>query len=115
MKIIRIALSLIFVVSLFVSCSKDDPKVVITVKDVNDRPVPNVTVTIYSKPGHTIVEDLDYTDLKGKTYHSFVFEGVLDVVAAIPNYSIYHNLRAEGEVTLTKGETFNLELILEEQ
>jgi hypothetical protein len=114
MKLFRLLIPVLGFILIFSSCTKDDPEVIVTVRDVNMVPIPNATVTLYSRPGHFIIEDIDYTDKDGKTYHKFVFEGTLDVVAKINNFSIYDDLRGEGEVTLTRGETSHLELILEE-
>lgn len=115
MKFLRFLLPVIFISIVLSSCTKgDDPRVIVTVLDENDRPIPNATVTFYSRPGDFIIEDMDFTNNDGETFHQFVFEGTLDVVANINNYSIYDDLSGEGEVELVKGETFELEIILHE-
>ncbi len=114
MKIFKFIIALVLVGSIFSSCTNEDARVEVTVLDVNLRPIPNATVTFYAYPGTTVIEDRDYSDADGKTSHKFVFEGTLNCIAEITNYSIYSDLRAQADVILTHGETFNLELILEE-
>ena len=98
----------------FVSCDKADPRAIITVIDDNNRPVPNAEVKLYSKPTDLILEDVQFTDNEGKSYHHFVFEGTLDVKVTVSNYSIYTDLSGEGEVILTRGETYETTITLHE-
>ena len=98
----------------FVSCSKEDPRAIITVIDDNNRPVPNAEVKLFSKPTDLILEDIQFTDNEGKSYHEFVFEGTLDVKVKVSNYSIYNDLSGEGEVILTRGETYETTITLHE-
>ncbi len=99
---------------LFVSCNKEDPKAIITVVDDKNRPVPNAEVKIYSKPTDLILEDVQFTNNEGKSYHEFIFEGTLDVKVTVTNYSIYSDLSGEGEIVLTRGETYETTITLHE-
>ena len=82
-------LSLIVVVLftiLISGCSKENPQAVIIVRDTEDRLVKNAKVEIYSKPGNSILEDSDFTDEHGKSYHEFTFEGTFIVEVDVENF-----------------------------
>lgn len=109
-----IAILVIFV-SIFPSCDRgDDPRAEITVIDPMGRPVPNARVEIFSRPTNLILEDQDFTDEVGKTYHEFLFEGTLDVEAYIVRFSNFSNLSGVGEINLKRDETYKTTITLSE-
>jgi len=108
-------LSLIVVVLftiLISGCSKENPQAVIIVRDTEDRLVKNAKVEIYSKPGNSILEDSDFTDEHGKSYHEFTFEGTFIVEVDVENYFNFERLVGVGEITMTIDEVFETTIYL---
>jgi len=103
-----------FSVLVLFSCGKKDPEAIITILDEESRPVPNAKVMLFSRPSNTILEDIQFTDEEGKSYHKFIFESTLDVKVDVINYSIYDNLTGEGEIILTRGEVNETTITLHE-
>ena len=100
---------------LLVSCGLgDDPRAEITVVDKNDRPIPSATVEIFARPANTVREDIKFTDEVGTTYHEFVFEGTFDVKAHIDEFTIYNDLVGQGEIILSRDETYRTTITLNE-
>lgn len=75
----------LFAGGLLTSCgSPDQPEAEITVVDTLGRAVAGATVRISSKTYNAAsnVDDVKTTDFKGKTYHTFKWEAILEVQAA---------------------------------
>jgi hypothetical protein len=87
------------------ACTVEKAGVEIKVIDIQERPVPNAKVRLYTLPGNTVLEATAFTDSQGKTYHEFDFECTMSVFVEVENYSFYTRLIGEGEITLIRGET----------
>ncbi len=105
---------LLFPVLVLVSCSKKDPEAIITILDEENRPIPNAKVMLFSRPTNIILEDIQFTNEEGQSFHKFAFESTLDVIVDVINYSIYENLTGEGEIILTRGDVYETTIILHE-
>jgi hypothetical protein len=101
----KIILVLLFILPLFTACTEEKSGVIVKVIDIQERPVPNAKVRLFTLPGNTILEATAFTDAEGQTYHEFDFECNMAVYAEVENYSFYTRLIGEGEITLILGET----------
>ena len=90
------------------SCnSPDPPEVEITVVDSLGKAVAGATVRITSKTYNAAsnVEDVKTTDFKGKTYHSFKWEAILEVRASKSNLSGREFIQLELDKVIEKTVT----------
>jgi hypothetical protein len=105
MKRLYIILVLLVPVLITAGCRKPDkPKAIVTVTDLENKYVEGATVTVYSSPNGSIIEDVQTTNEAGQTLHEFNKECILNVKVHIVRNN--QNLDGTGLVILKEGETY---------
>jgi hypothetical protein len=96
----------------FIACQEEEPaSVEIFVVDQQERPIDKAKISFYLQPGNSIQEKIIYTNNLGMASWEFDFIATLSIYGAKDNY--YGNsVRDTAEVTLVRGKTHQIKLIL---
>ena len=130
MKTKHILIFGIFAVAIFVSvssCKKPKPpKATVTVTSVNNVPIPNAIVKVYSDPNHvndqgnvgyvdpvdTVLTYVSTTDNSGQAHFEFKYEAIYNVLASYKPESSSDTLKGTGVLILENDKTYEETVII---
>jgi len=94
------------------ACKRDDPtELFVRVVDKIDKQVEGATVRVYCTEPNCIVEDIQTTDDKGFSVHTFELEAVLAI--EVTKVIVLDTLTGKGFADLVKNESITVKIKIE--